>query len=70
LAESGGQGLSARIKAWWTLFRSDAIDQVVKQAAANNRSLAASTTTLKQAQELALAQAGSRYPQVGQTAGV
>jgi NodT family efflux transporter outer membrane factor (OMF) lipoprotein len=55
---------------WWTLFRSDAIDQLVTQAVAHNRSLAASTATLRQAQELALAQAGSRYPQVDLTAGV
>jgi NodT family efflux transporter outer membrane factor (OMF) lipoprotein len=55
---------------WWTLFRSDAIDQRVKQAVEHNRSLAASMATLAQAQELALAQAGSRYPQVGLTAGV
>jgi len=54
---------------WWTLFRSDAIDQLVTQAVAHNRSLEASTATLKQAKELALAQAGSRYPQVGLTAG-
>src|SRR5258708_33080978 len=50
---------------WWTLFRSDAIDQLVKQAVAHNRSLAASTATLKQAQELASAQAGCRYPPEG-----
>src|SRR6202045_284435 len=55
---------------WWTLFRSDAIDQVVTQAVSHNRSLAASTATLRQTQELALAQAGSRYPQVNLTAGV
>src|ERR1700733_4010203 len=55
---------------WWTLFRSDAIDQLVKQALEHNRSLVASKATLAQAQELALAQAGSLYPQVGLTAGV
>ena len=55
---------------WWSLFRSDAIDQVVRQAVAHNRSLEASTATLRQAQELALARAGSRYPQVDFTAGV
>jgi outer membrane protein TolC len=44
---------------WWSLFGSDAIDQLVKQAVAHNRSLAASAATLKQAQELALAQAGA-----------
>jgi len=55
---------------WWALFRSDAIDQLVTQAVEHNRSLAASKATLAQAQELALAQAGSRYPQVDLTAGV
>src|SRR5271163_3822625 len=55
---------------WWSLFRSDAIDQLVKQAVAHNRSLEASTATLRQARELALAKAGSRYPQVDLTAGV
>jgi NodT family efflux transporter outer membrane factor (OMF) lipoprotein len=55
---------------WWTLFHSDAIDQLVKQAVEHNRSLAASVATLAQAQELALAQAGTRYPQVDLTAGV
>jgi outer membrane protein TolC len=55
---------------WWSLFRSDAIDQLVKQAVAHNRSLEASTATLRRAQELALAQAGTRYPQVDLTAGV
>ncbi len=56
--------------AWWTLFRSDTIDQLVKQAVDHNRSLEAATGTLRQAQQLALAQAGSRYPQVSLTAGV
>jgi NodT family efflux transporter outer membrane factor (OMF) lipoprotein len=55
--------------AWWTLFRSDAIDQLVKQAVDHNRTLAAATSTLRQAQQLALAQAGSKYPQVTLAAG-
>jgi NodT family efflux transporter outer membrane factor (OMF) lipoprotein len=55
---------------WWDLFRSDAIDQLVKQAVERNRSLVAAKATLAQAQELALAQAGSQYPQVNLTAGV
>ena len=55
---------------WWTLFQSDAIDELVKQAVAHNRNLAAAAATLEQAQELALAQAGTRYPQVGLSAGV
>jgi NodT family efflux transporter outer membrane factor (OMF) lipoprotein len=53
---------------WWSLFRSDAIDQLVKQVVAHNRSLESSTATLRRAQELALAQAGTRYPQVDLTA--
>jgi NodT family efflux transporter outer membrane factor (OMF) lipoprotein len=56
--------------AWWTLFRSDSIDQLVKRAVDHNHSLEAATATLRQAQQLALAQAGSRYPQVSLTAGV
>jgi NodT family efflux transporter outer membrane factor (OMF) lipoprotein len=55
---------------WWALFHSDAIDQLVKQAVAHNRTLAASKATLAQAEELAMAQAGSLYPQVDLTAGV
>jgi len=50
--------------AWWTLFRSNAIDDLVTQAVDHNRTLAASMATLAQAQEIALARAGSRYPQV------
>src|ERR1700736_1656569 len=38
---------------WWALFRSAAIDQLVTQAVEHNHTLAASTATLKQAQELA-----------------
>ena len=55
---------------WWTLFHSDGIEQIVKQAVEHNRSLTASVATLAQAQELALAQSGTRYPQVDLTAGV
>ena len=55
---------------WWTLFHSDAINQLVKQAVEHNRSLEASVATLAQAQQLARAQAGGRYPQVGLAAGV
>src|SRR5580692_107302 len=55
---------------WWTLFHSAAIDQIVAEALDHNRTLAASMATLAQAQELALARAGSQYPQVNLTAGV
>ena len=55
--------------AWWTLFRSNAIDELVTQAVLHNRTLAASMATLAQAQEIAQARAGSRYPQVDLTGG-
>jgi len=55
--------------AWWTLFGSNAIDDLVKQAVDHNRTLAASMATLAQAQEMALARAGSQYPQVDLAAG-
>jgi NodT family efflux transporter outer membrane factor (OMF) lipoprotein len=55
---------------WWTLFHSDAINQLVKQAVEHNRTLEASVATLAQAQQLARAQAGALYPQVGLAAGV
>jgi NodT family efflux transporter outer membrane factor (OMF) lipoprotein len=55
---------------WWDLFRSDAIDKVVNEAVRRNRSLAASRATLEQAKDLASAQEGSRYPQIGLTSGI
>jgi NodT family efflux transporter outer membrane factor (OMF) lipoprotein len=62
--------LGARIEAdWWTLFRSDALTGLVRQAIEGNRSLAAAAATLAQARELAAAQAGALLPQVGLTAG-
>ena len=57
-------------QAWWRLFRSDALDAVVKRALAQNRTLAAAGYTLAQAQELAAAQAGTLQPRVGVTAGM
>jgi NodT family efflux transporter outer membrane factor (OMF) lipoprotein len=55
---------------WWRLFQSEALDDVVRRALAGNRTLAAASFTLAQSQELAAAQAGTSYPQVGLTAGV
>jgi NodT family efflux transporter outer membrane factor (OMF) lipoprotein len=57
-------------RAWWKLFRSDALDDVVRRALAQNRTLVAAGYTLAQAQELAAARAGTLYPQAGMTAGV
>ena len=38
---------------WWSLFRSEAIDAVVAQAVEHNRTLEASTATLRQSRDLA-----------------
>ncbi len=63
--------LGAQIEgSWWSLFRSEAIDAVVAQAVDHNRTLEASTATLRQARDLAMASEGARYPQVGLTAGI
>ncbi|HJU23531.1 MAG TPA: efflux transporter outer membrane subunit [Casimicrobiaceae bacterium] len=55
---------------WWSLFRSDALDALARRALARNRTLAEANATLEQMQELAQAQAGALYPQVGLTAGM
>jgi NodT family efflux transporter outer membrane factor (OMF) lipoprotein len=55
---------------WWKLFQSEALDEVVKQALVSNRTLVAASATLAQTRELAAAQAGSLYPQIGVTAGI
>ncbi|HUK56848.1 MAG TPA: efflux transporter outer membrane subunit [Nitrospiria bacterium] len=55
---------------WWKLFQSDALDDVVQRALDGNRTLVAAASTLAQAQELAAAQAGTRTPQVGLSAGI
>jgi NodT family efflux transporter outer membrane factor (OMF) lipoprotein len=63
--------LGQRIEgSWWSLFRSEAIDSVVAQAVEHNKSLEASTSTLRQARELAIASEGARFPQIGLTAGI
>ncbi|HEY6640610.1 efflux transporter outer membrane subunit, partial [Povalibacter sp.] len=55
---------------WWKLFRSEALDQIVARALQGNRTLTAAQWTLSEAQELANARAGARWPQVDATAGV
>jgi len=55
---------------WWHLFQSAAIDDVVKRALTDNRTLVAAAATLAQAHELAAAQAGTVAPQVDLTGGV
>jgi len=56
-------------QAWWQLFQSDALNDVVKRALAQNRGIIAAGYTLAQAQELAAAQAGTLYPEIDMTAG-
>jgi NodT family efflux transporter outer membrane factor (OMF) lipoprotein len=55
---------------WWTLFKSDALNELVEHALANNQTLAAAQATVEQAQALAEARTGTRYPQVDITAGI
>ncbi|MDE2210759.1 MAG: efflux transporter outer membrane subunit [Betaproteobacteria bacterium] len=55
---------------WWQLFRSNALDTVVRRALAGNRTLEAAAATLAQSQEVAAAQAGSLAPQVALASGV
>src|SRR5579859_95032 len=49
---------------WWSLFRSPALDSLVRQALAANPDLKAADATLRQAQELAAAQGGALFPSV------
>lgn len=70
-ADSQHLAVGTEIKGdWWRLFGSEAINGIVEQALERNRTLEASQATLAQAHELALAQAGLRYPQVGLSAGI
>lgn len=62
-----GQDIPAQ---WWDLFRSDALDRLIRAALANNPDLAAAQQALRQAEESVNAQAGAtRYPNVGLQAG-
>ncbi|GLO02745.1 MULTISPECIES: TolC family protein [Pseudomonas] len=49
---------------WWTLFRSPALDALVKQAISRNPSLQAAEASLLQSQDLLKAGQGVYYPQV------
>ncbi len=55
---------------WWSLFKSDALNQLIQQALADNQTLAEAQATVQQAQALAEARTGARYPEVDLTAGV
>ncbi len=46
---------------WWTLFKSEELDRLIRQALAQNPTLAAAQATLREAQENYNARAGSEY---------
>jgi len=58
---STAQTISAQ---WWTLFRSPALDTLIKRALAANPTIDAAVAALKQAQENVYAQRGYFYPTV------
>jgi NodT family efflux transporter outer membrane factor (OMF) lipoprotein len=53
---------------WWSLFKSDALNRLIDEALANNQNLAAAQATVQQAQALAEARTGARYPEFDLTA--
>jgi NodT family efflux transporter outer membrane factor (OMF) lipoprotein len=55
---------------WWTLFKSPALDEVVKAALADNPDLTAAAANLNAAQEIANAAHGGVFPQIDAAAGV
>ena len=57
-------------QAWWKLFQSTVLDDVVRRALKQNPTIVAAGFTLAQAQELTRARAGTLYPQLGLTASV
>ena len=58
---TAGEEISAQ---WWTLFHSEALDRLVRQALADSPSLAAAQATLRQAQENLRAEVGVVSPSV------
>ena len=54
---------------WWRLYRSPALDQLIRQALADNPDLQAADAALRQAQELTAVQASGLWPTVGVSAG-
>ncbi len=53
---------------WWTLYRSDALNQFVTQALSGNATLAGASAALRQAQENLAASRGSLFPSVNANA--
>jgi NodT family efflux transporter outer membrane factor (OMF) lipoprotein len=60
----------APTREWWRRFQSAALDRIVQRAIDGNRTLASASYALAEAQELAAARSGARYPRIDGTAGV
>ena len=55
---------------WWLLFHSPAIDAIAHEAVSHNSTLVEASATLEESMETTRAVSGTRYPQVGLTAGL
>jgi NodT family efflux transporter outer membrane factor (OMF) lipoprotein len=55
---------------WWALFRSDALDRLIRQALADSPTLSAAQARLREAEENRRAQTGALYPRVDGNASV
>jgi len=53
---------------WWTLFESEALNELVERAIADSQTLAAARASVEQAQAIAQARTGARGPQLDLTA--
>jgi NodT family efflux transporter outer membrane factor (OMF) lipoprotein len=54
---------------WWTVFGSADLNRLIEQSVTGNKTLVGAAASLEQAQELANAATGNRYPQVSLNAG-
>ena len=54
---------------WWTVFGSAELNELIEQSVTGNKTLVGAAASLEQAQELANAATGNRYPQVSLNAG-
>lgn len=55
---------------WWALFRSEALDRLIRQALADSPTLSAAQATLRVAEETRRAQSGALFPRVDGNASV
>jgi len=55
---------------WWELFRSEALDRLIRQALTDSPTLSAAEARLREAEEIRRAQTGALYPRVDGDASV